>query len=76
MSSSKLYIRVFGKNGVLILTKEEYERGLDRENHGVDDIVYSEELLFNNKAEQVLKKMFDYLDRVLLDKKGENNNGT
>ena len=30
------YIRVKTKKGILILTTEEYEQGLDRENEGVD----------------------------------------
>ncbi len=37
------YIRIKTKNAVLILTTEEYEQGLDRENYGVDGKLFEEE---------------------------------
>ena len=36
------YIRVKTKKAVLILTTEEYEQGIDRENYGVDGKLFEE----------------------------------
>ena len=36
------YIRVRGKNGVYLFTREEFERATDRENEGVSGDIYEE----------------------------------